>query len=193
MRLPVESCKRQPWQCMALLSLLLVTACGQAEPPSSAATIPADEIRSFTGNWTAVGNRQVLDIEPGQQAGIFKLSGSMLLSGKLRLNVAFRSEVIGFSDPALGLRGRSVWTDENGDKAFSTLHGEAVGPGQLIEGKFTGGTGKYAGLIGEYSFRWQRIGDLGGDQLTGRVVGLTGWARLGTPNVVAPNPSGGQK
>ena len=192
MRSSSESCRRHCVRAIALFGVLLVTACGEPETPP-APMVPSDGIRPFTGNWTAIGNRQILDVGPGQQSGIFKLSGSMMLSGKQRLDLAFRAEVIGFSDPTTGLLGRSVWTDEHGDQAFSILRGEAVGPGKLIEGKFTGGTGRYAGIVGEYSFRWQRIGDLGGEELTGRGVGLNGWARLASPDVVAPSVSGGQQ
>jgi hypothetical protein len=40
-----------------------------------------------------------------------------------------------------------------------------LAPSQLIEGKFTGGTGRYAGITGDYSFKWQRIGAIEGDEL----------------------------
>ncbi|MBL8394776.1 MAG: hypothetical protein JNK99_08515 [Candidatus Accumulibacter sp.] len=150
-------------------------------------------MRNFTGDWTVTGNRYVLDLLPGQQAGIFRLSGSMLLSGKQRLNRGFQAEAIGFTDTTTGMQGRSVWIDEHGDKVFSEISGEGVGPGQMIEGKFTGGTGRYTGISGEYSFKWQRLGAIEGDELAGRVVGLNGWARLGSPNAVAPTTAGGPK
>ncbi|MBK7677311.1 MAG: hypothetical protein IPJ27_22535 [Candidatus Accumulibacter sp.] len=184
---------------IALLGVLLVTACGQpASPPASqtasqTATVAADEVRNFTGDWTVVGSRRVVDLVPGQQAGIFQVRGSMMLSGKQRLHRAFQAEAIGFSDATTGLHGRSVWTDEHGDKVFSELSGEGFGPSQLIEGKFTGGTGRYAGVSGEYSFKWQRLGAIEGDELAGRVVDLKGWARLASPNVVSPTAAGGQK
>lgn len=184
---------------IALLGVLLVTACGQpVSPPASQTASPppavaADEVRNFTGDWTVVGSRRVVNLLPGQQAGIFQVSGSMMLSGKQRLNRAFQSEAIGFSDTTTGLHGRSVWTDEHGDKVFSELSGEGYGPSQLVEGKFTGGTGRYAGVSGEYSFKWQRLGAIEGDELAGRVVDLKGWARLASPNVVSPTAAGDPK
>jgi hypothetical protein len=199
MRLPRHSSKRHYSRSVAMLSVFLATACGQqgsppanppATPPVTAAT---NDMRNFTGDWTVTGNRYVLDLLPGQQAGIFRLSGSMLLSGKQRLNRGFQAEAIGFTDTTTGMQGRSVWIDEHGDKVFSEISGEGVGPGQMIEGKFTGGTGRYTGISGEYSFKWQRLGAIEGDELAGRVVGLNGWARLGSPNAVAPTTAGGPK
>lgn len=189
------SCHSSGCRCgrsIALLSVFLVTACGQpATPPAT--EVRTDEIRSFTGVWDATGNRQTLDLATGQQAAIFKLSGSLMLIGEQRVNTAFLAEVVGFADTASGMQGRSVWTDERGDKVFSELRGEAVGPGKVIEGKFTGGTGRYAGIAGEYNFKWQRVGDQGGEAFTGRVVGLNGWARLGSASAGTPAAAGGRE
>jgi hypothetical protein len=201
MRFPHASCKHHCARSIALLGVLLVTACGQpATPPatkvsaaSTEGTVAADEKQGFTGDWTTIGTRQVLDLGPGQQAVIFQLSGSLLLNGKQRINRGFQAQVIGFSDTTTGLQGRSVWTDEKGDKVFSELSGEGLGPGLLIEGKLIGGTGRYAGVSGEYSFKWKRIGAFEGSELTGRVVDLNGWARLGSPSAVAPTTAGGQQ
>ena len=173
---------------VALLSVLLATAAfGQT------ANVATNETRNFTGNWTATGSRQLLDLGPGHQAGIFSLSGAILMSGMQQAKVGFQAEVIGFSDTTTGMQGRSVWTDKRGDKIFSELSGDAIGPGKLTEGKLIGGTGRYAGISGEYSFKWQRIGAIEGEELTGRVVGLTGWAHLGAPSAGAPTTAGGPK
>jgi len=199
MRSSRVSCKRRFSRSIVLLSVLLVAACGRpASPPAgtptdSPATAASTDERTFTGDWTVTGNRRVQDLLPGQRAGIFQLSGSLLLNGKERLNRGFYAEAIGFSDTTTGMQGRSVWLDEHGDKVFSELSGEGIGPGQLIEGKFIGGTGRYAGISGEYSFKWQRLGAIEGDELAGRVVDLSGRARLGTANVVSPTAAGGPK
>ena len=199
MRLPSNSYVRHCSRAIAVLGTFLLTACGQPEPPpatsvSTERTAAAtDDQRSFTGSWTTIGSQQFLDLGPGHQASIFELNGSLLLGGEQRINRGFQAHVIGFSDTTTGLQGRSLWTDENGDKVFSELSGEGLGPGQLIEGKLTGGTGRYAGVSGEYSFKWKRIGSVAGSELTGRVVDMKGWARLGSPNALAPTTSGDQK
>ncbi len=161
------------------IAVVLLAACGRpVDPPGPA--VASGEVRTFTGNWTMTGNRQLMTLDTGRQAGIFKLTGSLLLTGKQRLTAGFKAEVIGFSDTATGMTARCVWTDERGDKVFSELRGESVVPGTLIEGHFVGGTGRYAGVSGDYTFRWQRLADAGDGDVSGRVVGLEGSARLAT-------------
>jgi hypothetical protein len=70
-----------------------------------------------------------------------------------------------------------VWTDEHGDRLFSRLKGEPLETGRRVVGTITGGTGRYAGLEGEYSLTWQYVvsGEDGGIQ--GRAVRLEGRVR----------------
>ena len=79
------------------------------------------------------------------------------------------------------MQGRSVWTDERGDKVFSELHGEGEITTTVITGKFLGGTGRYANITGEYTFKWQRLTKGENGEISGRVVDFKGWARLGSP------------
>lgn len=62
-------------------------------------------------------------------------------------------------------------------KVFSELKGEFVGDGNRITGMFVG-TGRYAGVTGEYTFQWQDVVDSGDGSVSGRMVGLKGRARL---------------
>ena len=180
---------RASWQAWSLI-LLTATACGRSPVPPPV-PVASDEIRPFTGTWIATGTRQTLTLEPGRQAAIFNLTGSLLLSGKERLKLGFKADVIGFSDTSQGMQGRSVWTDDKGEKVFSELRGQSVGPGNLVEGRFVGGTGRYAGVSGEYSFTWKYLVDNEEGMVSGRVVGLKGWARLASPGV-ASSTAGGQ-
>jgi hypothetical protein len=76
------------------------------------------------------------------------------------------------------MQGRCVWTDERGDMVYSELKGEAVGSGNRIVGTFTGGTGRYAGLTGDYTFHWQYVLESDDGAVAGRVVDFKGRARL---------------
>ena len=182
--------KNRHWMLLVVIGVLLISGCDRSTPPPTG--LAPGELRHFTGTWSATGNRQTMPLEAGHQAAIFKFSGSLLLTGPQRLTTWFKAEVIGFADNLSGSQGRSVWTDERGDKVFSELHGETISPGKLIKGRFLGGTGRFAGVSGEYSFRWQSlVHNEDGDE-SGRVVDLQGWARLGTPTST-PTSSGGQQ
>ena len=93
----------------------------------------------------------------------------------------FKAQTIGLSDSRSGMQGRSVWTDEHGEMVYSELKGEVVGSGNHIVGTFVGGTGRYAGLTGDYTFQWQYVVDAEDGAVSGRVVDLKGRARLSQP------------
>ncbi len=188
MRCPVSLSIGHCWRGLALVTVLLAGACGRPPPPAAAPAAPG-EARTFTGTWSFTGNRQLMQLGPGDQAAIFSVSGSLLLAGRERPSLGFRAEIIGFSDSQTGMVGRSVWIDQRGDKAFSELSGESALPGHSIKGRFIGGTGRYAGVSGEYSFTWQRLSE-SEDGVSGRVGDLAGWARLAAP--VAPAQGGQQ-
>jgi hypothetical protein len=113
----------------------------------------------------------------------------MLLSGAQRPAVGFKAQALGFSDSRAGMQGRSVWTDERGDMVYSELRGEAVGSGNRIVGTFIGGTGRYAGVTGDYTFQWQYVIDAEDGEVSGRVVDLKGRVQFGQATTV---PAAGQ-
>lgn len=184
------SAKHRHWMLLVFIGVLLTAGCDGSTPPP--AGLESGEVRHFTGTWSATGNRQTMHLESGHQAAIFKFSGSLLLTGSQRLTTGFKAEVIGFADSLSGALGRSVWTDERGDKVFSELHGETISPGKVIKGRFLGGTGRFAGVSGEYSFRWQSLVRNEDGEESGRVVDLQGWARLGSPASTSPSAGGRQ-
>jgi hypothetical protein len=195
---------RSRW--LLLIPLLLSSACDQSSsptPPASAAKQPAPaqtissaapaagEWHEFQGTWTTSGTRRALNLGPDQRAAIFELTGSLLLSGAQRPAVGFQSRAIGFSDTRTGMQGRCVWTDERGDAIFSELKGEFIGTGNRITGTFLGGTGRWTGITGEYTFQWQYVvdaaaADADDGAVSGRVVDLKGRARLTPASAPAP-------
>ena len=174
-------------QWLALAALLIMAGCDQSSGPAIQASA-AGEWLAFEGTWTATGTRRTLHLGPDHRAAIFELTGSMLLTGAQRPGVGFRAQAIGFSDNRVGMEGRSVWTDEHGEMVYSELKGEWVGSGNQITGTFVGGTGRYAGVTGEYTFQWQYVLDAEDGAVSGRVVNLKGRARLNQP---APAPAEG--
>ena len=169
---------RRQW--FGLAALLCLAACGRTDS-SVPQAVPAGGWREFEGSWTASGTRETLPLGADRRTAIFHLTGSLLLTGPQRPALGFRAEAIGFSDPREGMEGRSVWTDEHGDKVFSELKGQFVGEGNRITGTFVGGTGRYAGVTGEYTFQWQYVVEADDGTVSGRVVGLKGRARVTAP------------
>ncbi len=162
---------------------LLLAGCGQAPPPDDDGAE-----RHFTGTWSFTGNQQLLQLAAGELAGIFHVEGSLLLAGSERPAVGYRAEVIGFSHTQAGMVGRAVWVDRRGERIFSELNGASALPGNRLSGRLTGGTGRYAGVTGEYTFTWQRVAEYE-DSVSGRVSALAGWVRLAKPTPLMPTPT----
>ena len=173
---------RRRW--VALAPLLFAIACNRPVVPAPP-TPTTGESRTFEGTWSASGTRQTLNLETNHRASIFDLTGSLLLIGERGLGVGFQARAIGFTDSLVGMQGRCVWTDEHGDKVYSELNGEFLAPGNHIVGTFVGGTGRYAGVTGEYSFEWQYVIESDDGSVSGRAVNLKGRARLSSAAAAA--------
>jgi hypothetical protein len=163
-----------------LVAGLLVAAVIMAQvpaPPQPAAA--AGAWRTFEGTSSASGQRQTIPTESGRPAVTVQLSGAVSLTVADGLSHGFRDEVIGFDDGTGLTVLRSVWTDENGDRIFSQLKGETVASGRRIAGTILGGTGRYAGITGDYSFEWQYVLEAEAGTISGRAIGLKGRFRHG--------------
>jgi hypothetical protein len=158
---------------LALLALA-ANVVGQTTPPPG-------EWRAFEGSWSATGTRQTLPTEGDGAAAVVEVSGAVVLTSGEGLSRGFLGQAIFFFDGKdLGV-GRCVWTDERGDRIFSSLQGEVVETGRRIVGTITNGTGRYAGFAGEYSFIWQVVVQTEDGVIQGQTVGLKG--RVGRPEV----------
>jgi hypothetical protein len=155
---------------VALVAWLAVACSG---PPPAGPPVPG-ETRAFEGTWSASGFRRTVEMEPGHRASILSLTGSLLLTGERGIGVGFHGEAIGFSDSLTSGTGASVWTDERGDKVFSRLRGQPIATGSQVTGEITGGTGRWAGVTGEYELRWQYVIESDDGTIGGRAVGLKG-------------------
>jgi hypothetical protein len=157
--------------CLALaLASLAVAGEGQAPPP-------AEEWRSFEAAWSASGRWQSVAVEGGAAATIYEFSGAFVIKKGAGLGRGFEAEAIAFEDGEGVSVGRCVWADEHGDRIFSRLKGESLATGRRVAGTITGGTGRYAGLEGEYSFTWQYVLALEDGTIQGRTEHLQGRLR----------------
>jgi hypothetical protein len=162
----------------ACVAALTATGCRPAppEPPSPALS---SEWREFTGTWTAAGSRQVIALGTDRKASVATFRGSLILSGAARPNAGFRAEAVVLNDSAAGMTGRAVWTDERGDQAWSELRGEGTATGNRIIGTFVAGSGRYAGISGDYEFSWRFVLESEDGVVQGQSEGLKGRARIG--------------
>lgn len=168
-------------------SALAMVACEPAKEPPKLAAASA-EVHEFAGSWNAAGSRRTILLGGERKSSIIDLRGTMLLAGKGRPNVGFRSDVIALVDSETGLVGRSVWTDERGDEVFSALKGEGTAARNRIEGTILGGTGRYAGATGSYEFSWQFVIELEDGSIQGSAVGLNGRIRVGGTDAGVSQP-----
>jgi hypothetical protein len=165
---------------LVLAIALAAVACGPAkEPPQPAAA--SGEWREFKGSWNATGTRRSIPLGADRRGAVIDLRGTMLLAGPERPGVGFHSETIALVDSATGLVGRSVWTDERGDRVYSELKGEGTAARNRITGTILGGTGRYAGAQGSYEFSWQSVTEAEDDSIQGLTVDLKGRVLPGAP------------
>jgi len=136
--------------CLALaLGGLAATVAGPPPPPAT------DGWQTFEGAWSATGRRFPLEFEGGGTAVVVEFSGAVVVKAGSGLSHGFQGRLIGFDDGQGLSTGRAVWTDGHGDRIYSRLRGERLEAGTRLVGTITGGTGRYAGIEGEYTFTWQ--------------------------------------
>ena len=177
-RLLLERVRRLSFTGKILVAgLLFMTGCDHA-PRVRQPTPASGDWHEFQGTWTAAGSRNIMRLEGERRASIANFSGSLVLAGPSRPNVGFRAEAIVFNDSLTGLTGRAVWTDEHGDQAFSELQLTGTQADNKIVGKFTGGTGRYAGATGTYEFAWRFVLESEDGNMQGESVGLKGRVRV---------------
>jgi hypothetical protein len=154
---------------VTLVTLGLATTASAQEP----APLP-EGWRAIEGIWSAVGTRQTLPTEGDRPAALVYVSGAIVLTSGDGLRRGFQGEAIYFDDgKGLGA-GRCVWTDDHGDRIFSKIKGEQVETGRRVAGTITGGTGRYAGLVGDYTLTWQYVVEAEPGVFQGRTVTLKG-------------------
>lgn len=165
-----------PMRNVMMVSLVLAVASGLLAAPAQEAQ-ESGGWRTFAGSWSSTGQVQTLPTEGERPAAIIRLSGSVVLTGELGLSRGFRGEAIGFDAGGDMSSARAVWTDEHGDQIFSEIKGEPVQTGRHVVGTIKGGTGRYAGVSGQYEFTWQYVIHAEDGTIQGRTEGLKGQIR----------------
>jgi hypothetical protein len=156
----------------AALAVASLAGLAGAAPPDPAT-------QAFQGTWTAVGKRTTVALGAGRRASIADYSGQLFLTGPSRPGRGFRAIAVVFNDSATGLVGRAVWTDSRGDQVFSELRSPAGT--QTVVGSVVGGSGRYRGATGDYSFAWRFLLEGEDGTVQGQSVGFTGQLRTAAP------------
>jgi hypothetical protein len=169
---------------MRLRAALLAAAAAATTLLAPAAA--AEEWRPFSATWALGGTRTFLATEGERPASIVHATGSFVITRGEVVGRGFFGELIGFDDGAGLLVGRAVFTDEKGDKVFATLKAQPIASGRTATGTFTGGTGRWTGLEGDFTFSWKSVVASDGDEIHAFTVNVEGRARKGA---LAPPPA----
>ena len=161
-------------------ALLAVTLAGTLKPAPAQETTP-DGWRSFKATWTFSGERQLLPTEGGRPASIVHVQGTMTITSGEGLGRGFLGEAFIFDDGGSLVVGRAVLTDGKGDRIYSSMKAEPVGTGRKATATITGGTGRYAGLEGTFTFAWQYVVSPDSGEIDGRVENIEGRTRFAPP------------
>ena len=149
-----------------------------------ATTVRAAELHKsgeFKGSWTAVGSAQTLVLDETRSATILRLQGNITTESSAGLTPDLQSDCVGLNlkqAQRIGV-GRCVWIDTDGDRMISEISGVLTGTVSKLRGLFIGGTGKYAGLEGDYELEWQYLSAIEEEgTINGYSTSLTGNWRL---------------
>ena len=170
----------------ALLAAAGVSAC------LLAGAAAAEEWRPFSATWSLSGKRTSLPTEGARRSAVLRASGSFVVTKGDAIGRGFYGEVIGFDDGETLLAGRAVFTDAQGDRIFATLKAQPLGTGRTATATITGGTGRWAGLEGEFTFAWKVVVESGEDDFDAITMNVEGRARKATPappKAAAPAPA----
>jgi hypothetical protein len=161
----------------AILALALAAPLlyAQAPPPSP------DGWRPFKAAWTLSGTRELLPTEGPRPAAIVHLQGPLVVTGGEGLGRGFLGEAFIFDDGGSLVVGRAILTDGKGDRIYSSMKAEPVGTGRKATATITGGTGRYAGLEGSFTFAWQYVVSPDSGEIDGRVADIEGRTRIAPP------------
>jgi hypothetical protein len=160
---------------------LLASAVAALVLPARAEQPAADGWRPFTATWTLSGERTLLPTGGERPASLVHLTGPLTLTSGEGLGRGLLGEVIGFDDGGKVLVGRAVFSDEHGDRIYCVLEAQPIGTGRRATATITGGTGRFDGLEGTFSFAWLYVVSEGSGEISGRAVDLEGRTRSGSP------------
>ena len=112
---------------------------------------------SFTARWVITGQWRGLGMGRAREALVADLGGRLDVApgsaGGVIVDLASRCLVLW--DTALGGSGRCSLRHPSGDEIFAEVEGDVLLGGKPVTARFVGGTGRYEGIAGGFTFaRW---------------------------------------
>ena len=153
---------------------------------ATAAAPPAAEPgwTPFEASLSASGQRQVLEAGP-LEASTTHLSGSFAVRRGEGLRKGFRGEALVYGDGREVGVGTLVLTDDHGDQVFCSLVGDATREGAQVRATIRGGSGRYEGVEGDFTFLWRFLVKTSEGEVSGFAEKVEGRFRL---PAAAPKP-----
>ena len=109
---------------------------------------------------------------------VVNLSGALTVTSGEGLGKGLLGQFIGFDDGGTTLVGRAVFTDERGDHIYAAFSAQPIGSGRKATATLTGGTGRFAGIEGTFSFSWEYVLYPESSEIDGRITDLSGRTRI---------------
>jgi hypothetical protein len=178
-----------------VLGLLAATPLGAAPSTAAAASAAAPTAATsrgaaapalpkegtFEGTWHASGTVQKVPMR-GATVTLARLDGQIELQSGDGLARQFEAVCNSVTDPKTGGAGRCVWTDASGDTIQFEVSGAPLGSAGTVReanGLVVGGTGRYAGIRGEFHVDWLFVESTADDsRFSGYITKLEGhWLR----------------
>ncbi len=108
---------------------------------------------TFSAYWAVSGTVHIIDFGDSGVAAAGGHTGTVTIQTNEGPVRAFETDCVAFADDN-DSRGRCVWTGPLGDLVYVELKGTGLAGFGRTRGTFVGGTGKYDGIEGGFSFEW---------------------------------------
>jgi hypothetical protein len=133
-----------------LLSVFAFVFAAHAEEPAT----PREG--QFTARWVVTGEWRGLGLGAMREVLVAELGGRLdVMPGSSGPIVDLATRCLVLWDSAGGATGRCRWQHTSGDEIFGEVEGDLLAGGKPVRARFVGGTGRYAGISGGFSFdKW---------------------------------------
>ncbi len=108
---------------------------------------------TFSAYWAVSGTVHLIDFKDSGVTAAGSHTGTVTIQTSEGPVRAFETDCVAFADDESS-HGRCVWTGPLGDLVYVELKGTGLAGFGRTRGTFVGGTGKYDGIEGGFSFEW---------------------------------------